>query len=366
MEKRRLLALESLRGIAALSVAFLHLNIGSHFNNNFVDNAWIMVDFFFVLSGFVISLSYIDKIASAHALYIFQKKRFLRIYPLHLIMLFAFVGLEIARIASGMLIGVNVSGDAFAAPNDIFAIFANIFLLQNFLIPTSTFNYPSWSISSEFYTYLIFALLVFLTKSKRRLFILLIPLIILSGILLSKVGMEPVTNISGPLRCLYSFLIGVFTYFVFDKTRNLISLSTSFLATLLLTTSVVVITLFVDTDFDYLELIPILFGLTILCISLTNQDTIINKILSINWLVYLGTISYGIYMIHAYIWLIINIAMRRLFNIAIFQNDVTDGGYVRIDNIIIIDLIAVCSMGVLIFLAHLSYKYIETRFNKIK
>ena len=45
MKQDKLLALESLRGMAAISVAFFHLKIESHFNNDFMNNAWLMVDF---------------------------------------------------------------------------------------------------------------------------------------------------------------------------------------------------------------------------------------------------------------------------------------------------------------------------------
>ncbi len=56
--KKMFLPLESLRGFAAISVALFHLSTNSHLELNFVKNAWLMVDFFFVLSGFVISLNY--------------------------------------------------------------------------------------------------------------------------------------------------------------------------------------------------------------------------------------------------------------------------------------------------------------------
>ena len=76
MKQHKLLPLESLRGIAAISVALYHFNTGSHFNNAFVSNAWLMVDFFFVLSGFVIALNYIDNIKSAKNYLRFKRRDF--------------------------------------------------------------------------------------------------------------------------------------------------------------------------------------------------------------------------------------------------------------------------------------------------
>ena len=51
--------LDSWRGVAALLVALFHLNIlSSIYSLHFIRNSYLFVDFFFVLSGFVISHSY--------------------------------------------------------------------------------------------------------------------------------------------------------------------------------------------------------------------------------------------------------------------------------------------------------------------
>ena len=118
-----------------------------------------MVDFFFVLSGFVIAFNYIDRIYSLPELLTFQKKRFWRLYPLHLITLFLFVGIEIAKYIVEIQYGLVANNQAFSQ-NNFTSFLANIFLVQNLLITDPTFNTVSWSISSEFYTYTLFALLL--------------------------------------------------------------------------------------------------------------------------------------------------------------------------------------------------------------
>jgi peptidoglycan/LPS O-acetylase OafA/YrhL len=58
--------IESLRGIAAFWVVILHIDWtfpGS--NSPFVRNGYLMVDFFFILSGFVMIVNYHDKINKA-------------------------------------------------------------------------------------------------------------------------------------------------------------------------------------------------------------------------------------------------------------------------------------------------------------
>ena len=58
----RLVALDSLRGLCALMVALMHINSISHISEStLVRQSWLFVDFFFVLSGFVIAHSYIDR-----------------------------------------------------------------------------------------------------------------------------------------------------------------------------------------------------------------------------------------------------------------------------------------------------------------
>ena len=79
MQKNKIFYLESLRGLAAISVAIFHFDNGSFLNNSFTKNGWLMVDFFFILSGTVISLNYQEKIQTFSDILKFQFKRFLRL-----------------------------------------------------------------------------------------------------------------------------------------------------------------------------------------------------------------------------------------------------------------------------------------------
>ena len=101
MTQGKILYLESLRGIAALNVAMYHASLvgGESFivTNSFVKNADLMVDFFFVLSGFVIAYNYSDRIFNFASLTQFQTKRFLRLYPLHFLTLLIFLAIELAK-----------------------------------------------------------------------------------------------------------------------------------------------------------------------------------------------------------------------------------------------------------------------------
>ena len=123
--KKIFLSLDSLRGVSALSIAIFHFNVGSHFNNRFTENAGIMVDFFFVLSGFVITHTSLDRITNMKDLISFQVKRFLRLYPLHIVMLVLFFLLECLRYLLSMKFGIELSEVPFEK-NNFSAFFANI------------------------------------------------------------------------------------------------------------------------------------------------------------------------------------------------------------------------------------------------
>ena len=83
--------LETFRGFFALVIVLHHLKIETFVQrSNFIINGGLVVDFFFVLSGFVISLNYLDKINSKTDLFNFQKKIFLIFSSLKIFFLFVF------------------------------------------------------------------------------------------------------------------------------------------------------------------------------------------------------------------------------------------------------------------------------------
>lgn len=361
MKQNKLLALESLRGIAAISVAFFHFNIGSHFNNDFVRNAWLMVDFFFVLSGFVIALNYMDRIKTINDLSRFQIKRFLRLYPLHFLMLFTFLGIEFAKYIAENQFGMVANNRAFSI-NDLTAFIANLFLIQNWSLSDLTYNYPSWSISAEFFTYAIFAILILVSKANKIFLVTALTIGILTfGFSLNEIGMGTGNLTGGPLRCLYSFSIGALIFIIYSKVRSMNMSLTSMLPLLLIAVSIYIVSQYGTKKFEYVVLIPILFGITILSIALDNTESLLNKTLSRKWLVYLGTISYGIYMIHACVWWMITQTMRFVFKV---PNTTDSDGKIKIviENIFIADLISIFGISVVILLAHFSFKFYESKF----
>src|SRR5579863_5191282 len=151
--------LESLRGMAALIVVVYHaVWLNPLTQSTFFSNGALMVDFFFVLSGFVICHSYGDRLSDLRDFGRFLWLRLGRLYPLHIAFLMVFVFIEGVKYFAQLHYGIIADKPAFTV-NDTGAFVANVFLLQalSFTAPL-TFNYPSWSISVEVYAYVVFGI----------------------------------------------------------------------------------------------------------------------------------------------------------------------------------------------------------------
>jgi len=160
--KHRFEVLDIFRGIFASMVFLFHLSPFAEtplLNNGFVRSSDMFVDFFFVLSGFVITYSY-ESLSDAPAVKGFFRKRLLRLYPLHLFMLLVFLGVEVAK----RLLAADITVNNLDNPNNNIYTFITSLLLLNafplFGVKDVSWNIPSWSISAEMAAYVAFGLLV--------------------------------------------------------------------------------------------------------------------------------------------------------------------------------------------------------------
>ncbi len=95
-------ALDGWRGVCACLVVLFHVHGYSPiYSWSLVRNSYLFVDFFFVLSGFVISWNYGARLDSWSGVKRFLVLRLGRVYPLHVFMLLCFIGWETARVVAG-------------------------------------------------------------------------------------------------------------------------------------------------------------------------------------------------------------------------------------------------------------------------
>lgn len=161
---RRYLALDGYRFLAASLVALHHFNtdfqIGLERFSSGVAGLGVMVDFFFVLSGFVIAVGYMGRMENRRDYGRFLRARFARLYPLHL----ATLGATLVLIGAGTALGMKPNHPEVFA---LSALPANALSLHAWgLTEHLSFNGGSWSISAEWFVYLL-APLAFLAA--RRL-----------------------------------------------------------------------------------------------------------------------------------------------------------------------------------------------------
>jgi len=147
-------ALTSVRGIAAWLVVLYHIRGGIAGLPPAVEavlaKGYLAVDFFFLLSGFVIWLSWHARLRDPAAIPRFLQKRIARIWPLHAAMLAAAVALALLFRATGR------TDPAFPFAE----LPLHLLLVQNWgFTDMLRWNDPAWSISCELAAYLLFPLL---------------------------------------------------------------------------------------------------------------------------------------------------------------------------------------------------------------
>ncbi|MDD2877774.1 MAG: acyltransferase [Acidiphilium sp.] len=146
------MALDGLRGVAALAVACFH--IFSYFQLPFYPyHAYLAVDFFFMLSGFVIAHSYDRRLSGQMKIRGFLKVRLIRLYPLVL--------LGILLGTSAFLLAALVGGHIYlptllqaAATNALLLPSPAMTYLRPWAFPVDT---PLWSLAFEFWINILYA-----------------------------------------------------------------------------------------------------------------------------------------------------------------------------------------------------------------
>jgi peptidoglycan/LPS O-acetylase OafA/YrhL len=358
----RLVALDAWRGIAALLVALYRIFADGWLHNlPFVRNAYLFVDFFFVLSGFVIAYAYLGKITTKASAFVFLVRRFGRVWPLHAFLLAIFVTFELVRGISGYVkTGVF---DAFMGLRAPITIVWEFLLVQSLGFSGQTgWNTPAWSISAEFWTYIVFAILCF---GGRRFLIAIAPLLVIGGLIIvsthSTHGMNTTFDF-GFARCIAGFFTGVLICVLWQKTKA--SVKDFFTYFSFAEVLVVVFTLlFVSVaNYSWMSfLAPIAFVPIIYVFAF--EGGVISRVLSGQFGQFLGELSYSIYMNALLVSLLFNKSSLAVFMLlcrdsthtpVVNPNGLYDFGYIIVNDVFTLAYL-LCVIGV----SWATYKYIE-------
>lgn len=146
--------LTSLRFFAAFWVVLFHYwpALATTGTPLFVAKGYLGVELFFILSGFILCHVYRSEVEAGRFTYgSFLWARLARVYPLHLATLIGMGMLAAGATAAGFAVDPNIlSWESLPA---------NLLLVQAWgLAPQAGWNHPSWSISAEWFAYLTFPL----------------------------------------------------------------------------------------------------------------------------------------------------------------------------------------------------------------
>ncbi len=312
----RIKKLDGLRGIFSVMVVLFHYKI---FNNSItpdplrsgfiVRQSEIFVDFFFVLSGFVIAYNY-SNIPSTTKFMEFMKKRFVRLFPLLLYTSVMFLVLLLSMDVLKNNFGFFENSESMSF-NVLGIHFLDTILFLNstpVLGSGAVINPPSWSISSEMISYFIFGLVTLLCSSFfRRIMNVLI--VISSFIFLFYLDDYFTNGEFGFVRGLLCFHMGFFVY-NFSKVPMKLPKVLEPFCLLILIVIMFAINHFETTQYyNYVALfsLPLFFGAFILVFLKT--DGFISKVLENQFFQFLGKVSYSIYLNH----LLVLIVVPKLF-----------------------------------------------------
>lgn len=305
-----IVSLTSLRGIAALLVAIFHFTpqLQAYFPlseyTHLLDRGYIWVDFFFILSGFIMCYVYGDmfseSITKANAKR-FIILRLVRIYPLHFVTLMMFVAAEVAQLILSSYIDLSML-TIFSDQTSPFTLLTNVLLIHGLGInETIGWNEPSWSISVEMALYLIFPFLAVspLIRSRTgRIGMAVAAFVILSVIDYNYDGLKATIDY-GFFRGLGGFLLGMV---VFRSRTMMIMARTKYLNAIqaALVIAVLVLLHFPTRDVLLIPLFVLLIG------SVRTDEGWLGKTLKARPLYILGVLSYSIYMTHNLVGLAFN------------------------------------------------------------
>jgi peptidoglycan/LPS O-acetylase OafA/YrhL len=323
LKARYLSNLTPLRGIAALLVAVFHFEMAmGRFVpariSMFFEKSYLMVDLFFVMSGFIMVHVYgrsFGGVIGDGGLWVagrgdvglrkdnlrkFFVARFARTYPLHLFTLLLLV--LIVR----YLTNWGHPPILLEQPRDILP---NVFLLQSFgVCHIYNWNIPSWSISAEWGAYLLFPFLALWINRSRTVATVLLSLFVLAAYgcimyVLPRVNpLSPATPVPhnlnttfdyGYLRGIAGFVIGMLIYQLYQMGRVRTAFGSD-RASVVIMLLVIAALHFAIND----ALVVFLFAALVLNFAINNG--VLHRLCNHRIPQYLGDISYSIYLMQIF------------------------------------------------------------------
>ena len=347
--------LNGVRFIAAFFVTICHVELIKKYYN--IDNfraetiflGGLGVDLFFVLSGFLITFLLLKEKEQFFKIdyKAFYMRRVLRIWPLYYVV----VILSLFILPNFDIFSIPLLHSKFNPSTDwLYVLLFFILMLPNvlFFIKPIQFAAQTWSIGTEEQFYLIWPLLISKTERYKVLFVSVIATYWIFHFFINSSFFDDFRSID-IFRNFYSLFkidvltIGAFAAILCFEKNTILDKIINFKVFIV---AILLLLYFYTNENLFIERIvySILFALLIL--NLVNLQSL-STVLEFKAINYLGKISYGIYMYHL---ILIVMILNILIKLNCFNNI----------------LLYVLSFTVTIVVSSLSYEYIEKPFLKLK
>ena len=340
VSKNYRLEIDGLRAIAVIAV------IVNHFSNDILPSGYLGVDIFFVISGYVITSSIYLRQSNNFLEFIsnFYSKRIRRLIPALIlyVLVLSVVICMLRPIVKGVL--VNAIASLLGISNvALYFSSKDYFAISNLINPFM----HTWSLGVEEQFYFLFPLFTWVTGYAKKIsgsiksLGFIISILSLAS-LIAFIYYYPINQSAAyflmPMR-FWEIGAGCLLFILYQNEKSFYGSLKNIPASIFL--FLIFIVLFLPTSYAVLSNIAIVL-LTSFLIFCIKDTSLLYKFLTNNKIVYLGLISYSLYLWH---WGILSISYLTIGGIFAWS--------------LPIQLILV------FYIAHLSYKYVETPFRNI-
>jgi peptidoglycan/LPS O-acetylase OafA/YrhL len=338
---KKLKTIQVFRGVAAMLVVLAHADLifNQNLNQDFLFKVFNFggsgVDFFFVLSGFIILYVHQSDIGNKNKLKLFFIKRFTRIYPIYWVIL-------TLKLSASLFFFYDPDTNQRSLGEIVKA-----FLLfpQDRTILSSSFLGVSWTLSYEIFFYLVFGVLIFF-KPK---FSLPIITILIVGTILNFIGVFNIPKDSFLLKFIFDehnleFALGCLAAHLLLK--KVIKFKYGIF---LVSVGAFIYTLFaINEYYGFIELSSVIsFGIPSTFLVIGSASLEMKNLIKVPYiLIHVGNASYSIYLMHGFV---INNLTKMLIKL---NQPITQ-------NLMLLNVFGVCIAIIAIIFGCVVYFYIE-------
>ncbi|MBC7769861.1 MAG: acyltransferase [Phycisphaerales bacterium] len=303
--KERFAVLDGMRGLAALAVITDH--VPSALMTSLLPGRYLAVDFFFVLSGFVLAHVYGERLRTGMSFSAFMRVRAVRLWPLYLAG--TLIGAALALLY--VIRGWNEASPLQVGTSLLFALFLlpcppSLSIWPNAPYPL---NGPAWSLFFEMFVNAIFALVARWLSPVLCLGVMAVSgiLLVLSAFSFGQLdgGFAWSNFIVGFPRVTFGFFTGVWLYLV--RAHERVPALPTWAAYIALAAVFMIPGEGLVRSFVDLIAALILFpALVAFCANSRAKGAVL-------WLsTLIGALSYGVYILHVPLWGWLNLVLERL------------------------------------------------------